>query len=203
MENRSDLVVMGNYCDSDLGKQPKEDKESSKEKVDVIKGFQKKYAFLSNSFVGNEFPFEDNKFNNAEAAFQSAKCLNFKAKKNFTKMKPCAAARVGELVLTRSDWEAVKDEMMEKVIWAKFASDKGLSMRLISTYPDILINENPIDDYWGTVDGKGQNKLGEILMKVRDKLLLQYNINFGRTNAVRTAGIQRNLYYSTDKYSEY
>ena len=174
-----------------------------KETIEVISRFTGKYAFLDNSFVGHEFTYEGNKFNSAEAAYQSAKCLDLRNRYRFTKMNPANAHKVGQLVRIRPDWEMVKDKVMEDVIWAKFAGDKGLSTRLIATNPAILINGTDSDTYWGMGENQGENKLGKILTKVRDKLIGQFNVDFDRSTAVRTTSVKKNLYYPTDKYSEY
>lgn len=173
------------------------------EETKFIVSFTGNYSFLSNSFVGHEFVYEGNKYNSAEAAYQSAKCLDLRNRFKFTKMNPSTAYKVGQLVRMRPDWDCVKDEVMQKVIWSKFAADKGLSTRLVATNPCILVNGNDSDTYWGVVNGTGENKLGKILMEVREKIIGQLNVDFDRVNAVRTSGVQKNTYYPTDKYSEY
>lgn len=51
-------------------------------------------------------------------------------------------------------------------------SDEGLAELLLATYPAELIEDATRwhDDYWGVVNGAGLNRLGILLMQVRDEL---------------------------------
>jgi N-glycosidase YbiA len=74
----------------------------------------------------------------------------------------------------RTDWEIVKDELMYRAVSRKFQTHKGIRERLISTGQEEIIENAPGDYYWGCgADGSGQNKLGKILMRVRDELANQ------------------------------
>lgn len=74
-------------------------------------------------------------------------------------------------VKIRSDWEAVKDNIMLQVVYAKFTQHPALTQMLLSTGDSKLIEASPTDYYWGEgKDGSGQNKLGLILQLVRDLL---------------------------------
>lgn len=71
----------------------------------------------------------------------------------------------------RSDWEEIKEEMMQKGLICKFQTHGDICEVLLATGDEILIEDNPEDYYWGCgYDGSGQNRLGEILMKVRSIL---------------------------------
>ena len=59
---------------------------------------------------------------------------------------------------------------MRDVLAAKF-KDKELAEKLCSTGDEELINMNQFrDDYWGVTMRGGLNKLGLMLMELRDKL---------------------------------
>ena len=59
---------------------------------------------------------------------------------------------------------------MYDVVKAKF-SIKHLKEMLLATGNEELIEGNLWNDtYWGVCNGKGQNKLGKILMRVREEL---------------------------------
>ncbi len=74
----------------------------------------------------------------------------------------------------RSDWEEVKDEIMYKVVTCKFTQNQDLKEKLLAAGDKTLIEGNTWNDrYWGVCRGKGQNKLGQILMRVREEL--RYN----------------------------
>ncbi|HEX8564629.1 MAG TPA: NADAR family protein [Pyrinomonadaceae bacterium] len=71
----------------------------------------------------------------------------------------------------RSDWEEVKDEIMFEACLKKFQTHKSLKELLLSTGDEELIENAPMDYYWGCGrTGTGQNKLGKILMRVREQL---------------------------------
>jgi N-glycosidase YbiA len=71
----------------------------------------------------------------------------------------------------RSDWNEVKDAVMRRAVFRKFDTHADLQKVLLSTGEAILVEEAKKDSYWGCgADGKGQNKLGQILMEVRQLL---------------------------------
>lgn len=71
----------------------------------------------------------------------------------------------------RRDWESAKDNVMRKAVLAKFSQHDELKQLLLSTGDAKLIEHTENDDYWGDGgDGKGKNKLGQILMSVRKEL---------------------------------
>ena len=87
---------------------------------------------------------------------------------------PKEASKIGRShnELIREDWTEIKDEVMEKVIRAKVEQHKEIQKELISTGNTPIIEDSPIDSYWGCGnDGKGLNKLGKIWMKVRGELM--------------------------------
>ncbi len=68
----------------------------------------------------------------------------------------------------RSDWAQVKDDVMRRAVRQKFASHADIREMLLSTGDETLIENSPVDSYWGCgSDGKGLNRLGQILMEVR------------------------------------
>lgn len=75
-------------------------------------------------------------------------------------------------VTIRPDWEEIKDNVMETIVEAKFTQNESLKQLLLSTKKAILKEESPFDNYWGIGKNKtGLNRLGEILMKIRTKLM--------------------------------
>ncbi len=72
----------------------------------------------------------------------------------------------------RADWENVKDEIMLRACLKKFETHPEPRELLLSTGDEELVENAPSDYYWGCgQDGSGQNRLGQILMQVRDILL--------------------------------
>jgi ribA/ribD-fused uncharacterized protein len=71
----------------------------------------------------------------------------------------------------RPDWEAVKDDVMREAVRAKFEQHPDIRAVLLGTGSEILIEAARNDGYWGYgPDGKGKNRLGQVLMEVRDAL---------------------------------
>lgn len=71
----------------------------------------------------------------------------------------------------RADWNEVKDDIMYQAVLKKFTTHKDLKKVLINTGSEDLVENAPGDFYWGCgADGSGLNKLGKILMRVRDEL---------------------------------
>jgi len=69
----------------------------------------------------------------------------------------------------RRDWESVKVGVMRTAVLAKFTQYEELQTLLLSTGDAKLVEHTENDDYWGDGgDGSGRNKLGRILMEVRE-----------------------------------
>ncbi len=86
---------------------------------------------------------------------------------------PMKAAELGRTrkVKIRSNWDNIKDNVMYEALLAKFTQHSDLKALLLSTENKILIEHTENDDYWGDGgDGKGKNKLGKLLMKLRNNL---------------------------------
>ena len=145
----------------------------------MIKEFKNQYFFLSNFY---EYPIYYNKlvFCNAEAAFQAQKVINEKDQYKFINLNASQARKLGKTVQLRKDWEEIKDNVMYEIVKRKFLTNKELQQKLLETKEEELVEGNWWHDtYWG-VDSKtgiGQNKLGKILMKVREEVKNNNAIN--------------------------
>lgn len=130
------------------------------------------YLWMSN-FFACPLNYQGHKYLTAEAAYQLAKCAQPTEEqyKEFGTMKGAAAKTAGRKVTMRGDWDKIKDQVMYDVLFAKF-SDAGLKAKLLATGDTQLIHLVTWNDlYWGRgKDGKGLNRMGEILMQVRKDL---------------------------------
>lgn len=138
--------------------------------VKKIEKFRGRYYFLSNF---SEYPitYKGLTYRNNEAAFQAMKVWGQKQRKSFTHLPPNKAKAKGRRVPLRSDWEEVKDQYMYEIVLAKFSQNEDLKKKLLETGDALLIEGNTWGDhYWGVCNGRGKNKLGKILMRVRDEL---------------------------------
>lgn len=136
----------------------------------MIKEFRGKYYFLSN-FYEAPITYEGITYQNNEAAFQSAKVLDMSVREKFSILDPSSAKRKGRHVQLRHDWEKVKFDIMYEICKAKFSQNAELKDKLLATGDEYLEEGNTWGDrIWGAVNGKGQNNLGKILMRVREEL---------------------------------
>lgn len=140
----------------------------------MIKEFKGKYFFLSN-FYESPIYYEGVIYQNNVAAFQAQKNRDPLIKKEFMFLSPSEAKRKGHQIPLRDDWEEVKDKIMLQVCRCKFTQNSELKKRLLDTGDEILVKGNTWhDNYWGICccdkckDKEGKNKLGEILMFIRD-----------------------------------
>jgi N-glycosidase YbiA len=77
----------------------------------------------------------------------------------------------------REDWEQVKDEIMKKAVLCKFETHADIREILLATNDKLIIENAPGDYDWGCGrDGSGTNKLGQILMEVREILAQKSSI---------------------------
>lgn len=138
----------------------------------TINKFRNEYDFLSNFFEA-PVTWEGLTYLSAEAAFQAAKVLTDEERLPFTELRAGKAKSMGRRVPLRPDWEEVKTQVMEEVVRAKFTQNPDLAARLLTTGDAQLVEGNNWGDTCWGVDmrtGKGENRLGVILMKVRAEL---------------------------------
>jgi N-glycosidase YbiA len=155
-----------------------DDKQYYKDKnsLGTINFYGEKH-WLSNSYpcvvkdkVGNCYP-------TVEHFFQSMKFSSPLMKlRIITAATPTKAKQLGRTnhESFRSDWEEVKESVMLTGLKAKFFNNKELRDLLTSTDGYYLSEHTIRDTYWA--DGgndKGKNRLGILLMRVRDLILQQ------------------------------
>jgi ribA/ribD-fused uncharacterized protein len=132
-----------------------------------IKGFFREHRFLSN-FHLCDIEYEGFIYTSTEAAFQASKSIILEERERFTAYSPGTAKGEGRKLILRVDWERVKLGIMRDLLMIKFTQYEDLKQQLLATGFKSLIEENWWgDQYWGTVNGKGHNYLGTILMYVR------------------------------------
>ncbi|MBL4838957.1 MAG: NADAR family protein [Kordiimonadaceae bacterium] len=83
----------------------------------------------------------------------------------------------------RNDWEKIRDDVMETAIREKFKQHPCLQHKLAATEGQELIEASACSNYWGAgSNGTGKNKLGRILMKIRDELRNSFQA-YGRASS--------------------
>jgi len=146
----------------------------------MIEKFDGDYAFLSNFYPAN-IEFLGDVYATSEHLYQAMKTLD-SAKRRFIRgqQTPGKAKRVGQKIVSRSDWNEVKEEVMLQVMRMKFFQNYDAAVKLLETGSKILVEGNNWhDNFWGICDCNygscvswehPQNKLGKILMQVRDEI---------------------------------
>lgn len=131
--------------------------------------FRNEFYFLSNMFNCTVM-YNDCTYRCAESAFQSQKCVDEEEKELFAHMDGFLAKRYGKKVSLRKDWNKVRVPIMEEVVRAKFEQHPELARKLAKIEGVIQEDNSWEDTFWGVCEGKGENNLGKILMKIRDEL---------------------------------
>ncbi len=136
----------------------------------TIDEFQGEYRFLSN-FWPAEIEFEGIRYPSVEHAYQAAKSLNTEDRRRIAAISdPAEAKRAGRALSLRPDWETAKFEVMEVCVRAKFMTHPDLRAKLLATGNAELVEGNAWGDrVWGVYEGQGENRLGKILMRVREE----------------------------------
>ena len=136
----------------------------------MIDRFNGEYAFLSN-YSASPFRINYVLFPTMEHYFQANKADNQNDYLHIAYAPtPGEAKRLGRKIQLRPDWEEIKDNVMLTGLHKKFA-DTELRSLLLATGDEELIEGNYWGDtYWGVCNGVGQNKLGKLLMQVREEI---------------------------------
>ncbi|MBD5634850.1 MAG: NADAR family protein [Candidatus Eremiobacteraeota bacterium] len=135
-----------------------------------ITEFVREYAFLSNHYA-LPIRFDDALWPTVEHAFQAQRTLDATERDTIRRAdSPGKAKRLARGFAHRDDWDSVKEDVMLALLRIKFA-DPEMRMLMIETGDRGLVEGNrPGDAYWGRSGGVGCNRLGQLLMQVRDEL---------------------------------
>lgn len=111
-------------------------------------------------------------FYTAESAIQAYKNPYDKdyVEKQQKSISPLISKILGNKTEVRKDWLDVCEKLMYKIVEAKFNQNIELKENLMKTGLRPIVYHIISDSFWGDgSDGKGQNKLGKILMKLREQ----------------------------------
>lgn len=76
------------------------------------------------------------------------------------------------------NWNNKKEEVMYRALEAKFSQHPELTELLMSTGNTLLVERSDFDNYWGDgADGKGKNRLGVLLMKLRKEMFIRNQVH--------------------------
>lgn len=107
-----------------------------------------------------------------ENYYQSQKTLDLEERKQFIICTPSKSKFLGRNVTLRKDWDRVKFSIMKKALEIKFAKGTEQANKLLETGTEEIVEWNNWGDrIWGkTLDGRGENYLGLMLMEIRKNL---------------------------------
>lgn len=131
------------------------------------------YGFMSNFAP---YPFSDSSkiWPTSEHYFQAQKFLVPEIQEKIRQIaSPMDAALEGRNRQNplRPDWEEIKDKVMLQALRMKFSQHPEIAKELLSTGEAIIIEHTRNDAYWAdSGDGSGKNKLGLLLIQVREEL---------------------------------
>ena len=149
--------------------------------------FKGKKRFLSNMYPAPlkmdlsfkddfpEFKFDGLEYGSSEHLYQALKSNDknwhklIRETEKPTKTKSLAHKLLGKDFEIREDWNKVKDSAMKLCLRLKFTYNLELYMELLDIEGKIEERNDWNDTYWGTCHGVGENKLGIMLMELRDK----------------------------------
>lgn len=113
-------------------------------------------------------------FPTSEAAFNAMKNPTNKiyVEKQLKASTPFVSKRLGRTCILRSDWNDIRDDIMYDIIKRKFNQNIDIKENIINTgfRKIVMYTPSKYDNYWGNgKDGTGENKMGQLLMKLRDE----------------------------------
>lgn len=127
--------------------------------------------FQFSNFYYAPMTIEGKNYPTTEHYFQAVKYINpIHQEKVRTAKTPGEAKILGRKFPLRPDWEEVKENVMRTALEAKFSQHEDLRDLLLGTGEAILIEWSPSDKYWGAHKNGGSNRLGVLLMELRDIL---------------------------------
>ena len=137
----------------------------------AIDSFSGEYRYLSNFWLA-AVTYEGKRYPSVEHAYQAAKTLDVGERARIAGLATASEAkRAGRGLRVRVDWEQVKLGVMEQCVRDKFLNHADLGAKLLATGEAELVEGNDWGDrFWGVCEGRGENHLGKILMKVRSEL---------------------------------
>lgn len=147
------------------------------DEIRFYKANEKPYGMFSNLYR-RPINFEGEIFQTSEHAYQAGK-----ARKEEVRTWLMAAPSPALLAMAahglyvwdvHPDWSKTKFDRMKRILLAKFTQHQDLQELLLSTGDKRLVEaatvDNAVNRLWGEVNGKGKNKLGELLMEVRAEI---------------------------------
>lgn len=116
-----------------------------------------------------------------ENYYQAMKSTDRDVQEIIRAASPSRAKQLGKKVILRRDWEQIKESKMKHALSIKFSNKPWYGLLIATGDAQLIEWNNWGDKYWGvTEDGKGRNRLGVLLMELREEFKQLSN---GQTNS--------------------
>jgi ribA/ribD-fused uncharacterized protein len=150
---------------------------SEPKEISFYRANEKPYGAFSNLYR-RTIQLEGREFPTAEHAYQAGKPVKEAVREwILSAPSPSLVAMAAHGLYTWDivpNWSRIKVDRMREVLRAKFTQHEDLRNLLLSTGTARLVEtgrtNNAVNREWGEVNGKGMNRLGTLLMEVRDEL---------------------------------
>lgn len=127
------------------------------------------------TFSSHPFVLEQKEWPSVEHYFQAMKFESIEQQEKVRAAKtPKQARKLGRkrFAKIRKDWKKVKSVYMTRALYTKCRTHPEIAEKLLKTGETRLVENSVYDYYWGCGrDRRGDNKYGEVLMNVRQKLV--------------------------------
>lgn len=108
-------------------------------------------------------------YKSVENYFQAMKSSDINIHKMMAMLSPELARKNGRNLPLPADWQDRRLRVMEDALRLKFSQNPELAEKLVQTKGKIVEHNTWNDDFWGKCTDKGENRLGQLLMKLRDE----------------------------------
>lgn len=137
----------------------------------ISKKLNPNFCFLSNFFFSS-FTKNGVVYTTNEHFFQSEKYDDPEIRELIISAStPREAKKLGSsFEINRELWDSKRDMVMKEGLWLKFSQNPDLKEKLISTKNAKLREFSNNDKYWGGSIKGSQNRLGILLMEIREEI---------------------------------
>ena len=136
----------------------------------MINKFDNEYIFLSNYYPQN-ITYKGITYNCAMNAYYGQLISDNLQKKAIANATPSRALSMVINSISKIDYsQEEQDNIMYEILKVKFSDSKLKNLLLQTNQEPLNNNVNWEDTYWGICNDEGDNKLGKLLMKLRDEL---------------------------------
>ncbi len=146
------------------------------EKFGEFIGFYPREFFVFDNFSSFGIVLDGDFYPTVEHAYQAGKFVDT-APEIAEKIKKCLSAHEAQQIAFKNkdklpkNWHDIKVDYMEKLLRIKLEQNPYVKQKLLQTKNYLICEDSPKDSFWGIGKNRdGQNQLGKLWMKLRDKI---------------------------------